>query len=111
AKAYLKKIDKSKPVAHQIVQLIVDSSLAMGEKAQVTTGGNEHETYLEHLECPWFEWHKKYDALAEDQPGCDCWMATIVKDINEALGTNVEFETLSSLPTGGASCKRIFREK
>ncbi len=111
AKAYLKKIDKDKPVAPQIAQAIVDSSIAMGEKARVVPGENEDETYIEHLECPWFEWHKKFDALAEDQPGCDCWMATIVKDINEALGTKVKFETLGSLPNGDTSCKRVFREK
>ncbi|MFQ6115448.1 MAG: hypothetical protein ACE5NG_15415 [bacterium] len=109
AKAYLKQIDKTKPLLSQIAQLIVDSSLAMGENARVIAGETEHEIYFEHLECPWFEWHQKHDALAEDQPGCDCWIATILKDINKALGTNIEFETLSSLPNGDGSCKRVLR--
>ena len=109
AKAYLKQIDETEPVAPQIAQLIVDSSLAMGEDARVTTEADE--VYFEHLECPWFTWHKKNDALAEDQPGCDCWIATLLKDINEALGTRITFETLSSLPNGDASCKRILREQ
>ena len=38
AKAYLKRVDKSKPVAPQIAQMIVDSSLAMGESARVVGG-------------------------------------------------------------------------
>ncbi len=111
AKTYLKKIDKTKPVLPQIAQLIVDSSLAMGENASVIAGDNEHEIYFEHQECPWVDWHNKYDALAEDQPGCDRWLVTIINDINQALGTNIEFETLSSLPEGGTSCKRVLREK
>ena len=72
---------------------------------------NEHEIYFEHQECPWVDWHKKYDALAEDQPGCDRWLSTIILDINHALGTHIEFETLSTLPEGGSSCKRVLREK
>ena len=46
AKVYLKKIDKDKPVVPQIAQLIVDSSLAMGEQAVIMAAGNENEIYV-----------------------------------------------------------------
>ncbi len=111
ARAYLKKIDKTKPVAPQVAQQIVNSSLAMGEEARLVDGESNGEVCFEHQACPWHEWHQRYDALDEDQPGCDCWIATLINDINEALGTNVTFETLCSLPNGDASCKRVLREK
>jgi len=111
AKAYLKRIDPAKPVPAQIAQCIVASSLAMGEEARVLPGASGREAYFEHLSCPWCDWHKRYDAVEEDQPGCDRWIATLLSDINEALGTDIEFETLSSLPEGGGSCKRVLREK
>ena len=110
AKALLKKIDRNKPVAPQITEMIVNSSIAMGESADMTVE-NDGNVRLVHSACPWFDWHKKYDALKEDQPGCDCWIQTILKDINQELNTNVRVETLSSLPAGDENCTRIFTEK
>ena len=110
AKAFLKRIDRDKPVAPQIAEMIVNSSLAMGESADMTVE-NDGNVRLVHSACPWFDWHKKYDALKEDQPGCDCWIQTILKDINQELNTNVRVETLSSLPAGDENCTRIFTEK
>ena len=109
AKAYLKKIDATKPVLNQLAQLIVDSSLAMGENARLSEI-NEKELYFEHLDCPWYQWHKKYNALEEDQPGCDQWLKTIIDDINNALGIHITFETTSSLPSGGSSCRRLLKQ-
>ena len=109
AKAYLKRVDKSKPVAPQIAQMIVDSSLAMGESARVVEG--DDEVRVIHDICPWYDWHKKFDAVAEDQPGCDCWLKTIATDVNQELGTSIDVETVSSLPHGDERCERIFREK
>ncbi|MBC8323281.1 MAG: hypothetical protein H8E70_06920 [Candidatus Marinimicrobia bacterium] len=110
AKAFLKRIDRDKPVAPQIAEMIVNSSLAMGESANMTVE-SDGSVRLVHSDCPWFDWHKKYDALEEDQPGCDCWFQTIVKDVNQELNTNVRVETMSSLPTGDENCTRIFSEE
>lgn len=110
AKAFLKRIDRDKPVAPQIAEMIVNSSLAMGESADMTVE-SDGSVRLVHSDCPWFDWHKKYDALEEDQPGCDCWFQTIVKDVNQELNTNVRVETMSSLPTGDENCTRIFSEE
>lgn len=109
AKAYLRKIDPDRPIGPQIAQMIVNSSLAMGENATIESEENG-EVRLVHAECPWYGWHKKYDALDEDRPGCDCWFQTLVKDINQALSTKVSVETVSSLPDGDDTCTRIFRE-
>lgn len=111
AKAYLKKINRDKPIVPQIAQLIVDSSLAMGEDARVIESEDENEIFIEHLECPWFEWHKKHNALAEDQPGCDLWIETILEDLNKELGTNIIFKTLGSLPNGDTGCRRILKSQ
>ena len=54
---------------------------------------------------------KKFDAVAEDQPGCDCWFKTIAANVNQELGTSIDVETVSSLPHGDERCERIFREK
>ena len=110
ARAFLKRIDRDKPVAPQIAEMIVNSSLAMGETAEMVQE-NDGKMRLVHGACPWYDWHKKYDALEEDQPGCDCWIQTIVKDINQELNTHVSVETLSSLPAGDENCTRIFTEK
>ena len=108
-KAYLKRVDKSKPVAPQIAQMIVDSSLAMGESARVVEG--DDEVRVIHDVCPWYDWYKKFDAVAEDQPGCDCWFKTIAANVNQELGTSIDVETVSSLPHGDERCERIFKEK
>ncbi len=109
AKAYLRRIDRTKPVAPQIAKMIVNSSLAMGESAEMTEEING-KIRLVHSACPWYDWHKKYDALEEDQSGCDCWLQTIVKDVNQELGTQIQVETISSLPNGDNNCTRIFTE-
>lgn len=110
AKAYLKRIDSAKPVAPQIAEMIVNSSLAMGEDAEMTEE-NSGNVRLVHSACPWYDWHKKYNALEEDQPGCDRWMQTLVDDINQKLGTHIKVKTMSSLPNGNDNCTRIFSEK
>lgn len=110
AKAYLKKIDKDQPIAPQIAKMIVNSSLAMGESAEMSEEYNGN-IQLIHSACPWYDWHQKHNALNEDQPGCDRWFQTIVNDINHELGSQVEVKTTSSLPAGDRNCLRIFSEK
>ena len=105
AKAYLKRIDRSKPLALQVAQSIAWSSLCMGEDARVESGKGD-EAFVRHADCPWFHWHKRLGVLKEDQPGCDTWFFTTVAEINKALGTNVKIETQRSLPTGGDCCLR-----
>jgi len=107
AKAFLKKIKPEEPVIPQLAQMIVDSSLAMGEDAQLDIRHNT-EAHVKHNACPWFEWHKRKDALSEDRPGCDCWFQTIVQDVNESLSTQIKVETLSTLPDGDEHCIRRF---
>ncbi len=106
AKAYLKKVDRNKPIVAQIAKMIVNSSLAMGETATMTLENNG-KIRLVHSACPWYDWHKKYDALDEDQPGCDCWFQTIVEDVNQELGSHIKVKTISSLPNGDDNCTRI----
>jgi len=110
AKAYLKRIDRTKPIAPQIAEMIVNSSLAMGENAEMKEESNG-KVLLIHSACPWFDWHKKYDAIEEDQPGCDCWMQTIVQDVNREVGSQIQVKTISSLPNGDHNCTRIFTEE
>ncbi len=107
AKAFLKRIKPDEPIVPQLAQMIVDSSLAMGENAELEVR-NTTEAYVIHHACPWFEWHKRKDALEEDRPGCDCWFQTIVDDFNKALNTKIQVETLSTLPDGDLSCNRRF---
>ena len=110
AKAYIRKVDGEKPVASQIAEMIVDSSLSMGESARVVQDADDHVRVIHDI-CPWNDWYKKYDALEEDQPGCDCWFKTIVADFNQTLGTDIEVETVCSLPNGDERCERVFRER
>lgn len=106
AKAYLKRLDQSKPLPMQIAVSMVWSSECMGESAVVEKGRDENEAFVVHRDCPWFHWHQRLELLKEDQPGCDIWFETSIKDINQALGTNVKIETLSSLPADGSECRR-----
>jgi hypothetical protein len=78
------------------------------------------EAYLKHLDpsgdivgpCPWHRWHEDLELLPEDRPGCDRWFQATIRTINEKLGTNLRFETLSALPEGGDCClRRIWREE
>ncbi|MFH1862651.1 MAG: hypothetical protein ABH878_07540 [bacterium] len=112
AKAYLKRLDSSKPLPMQLAASIVWSSVCMGEEAHVEPGRDEQEAFVVHNACPWFLWHQRLNLLPEDQPGCDIWFETAVLDIREQLGIDVRIETLSSLPEKGDVCKRrIWVEK
>jgi hypothetical protein len=78
----------------------------MGEDAKFIRGENDNEAFVQHEGCPWFTWHERLDLLDEDQPGCDKWFETTIEDINKALGTEVKFETMKSLPDGSDMCLR-----
>lgn len=108
AEGYLRRIDKNKPIPRQLAENTAFSSVAMGEDAKVVPGKDDSECFLKHDACPWYDWHKRLNLLEEDQPGCDEWFITFVADINKALGTNVKFETLKSLPAGDDCCLRRF---
>lgn len=105
-RAYLRKLDRTKPIAPQIASSFVWSSISMGEDAHMFEGDNEREAYMLHKGCPWLEFHKRYDAVAEDRPGCDRWLEALIGVVNAELGCAVRFETLESLPEGGAGCVR-----
>jgi len=107
AKAYLKRLDKTKPLAPQVAASIVWSSQCMGENAVLEEGKGD-EAFVRHDDCPWVHWHRRLDLLEEDRPGCDLWFQTAVDDINKALGTNLKFETQEALPEGGSCCRRRF---
>ncbi|MBI5481168.1 MAG: L-2-amino-thiazoline-4-carboxylic acid hydrolase [Deltaproteobacteria bacterium] len=108
AKAYLKRLDKTKPLAPQVASSIVWSSQCMGEAATLEVTEGKDEAFVRHADCPWFHWHQRTGLLAEDRPGCDVWFQTIVKDVNQALGTQVRVETQEALPDGGSCCLRRF---
>jgi hypothetical protein len=105
---YLKKINPDKGIAEQLAALYVASSVAMGEDAAVVASSVPGESLARHEACPWFDWHKREGLLHEDQVGCDYWLRTVVDEINKALGTELRFETVESLPAGGSSCLRRF---
>jgi len=106
AKAYLRRIDPSKPLPIQIAKSMVWSSECMGEDAIIEEGKDDSETFVVHHGCPWYQWHKRLNLLKEDQPGCDLWFETCLDDVNKELGTNLKIETLHSLPEGSETCKR-----
>jgi len=106
ARAYLKRLDPSKPLPAQIASSMVWSSQCMGEEAVVEPGRDENEAFVVHKNCPWFTWHQRHNLLKEDQPGCDIWFETALSDINSALGTKLKIETLTSLPEKGKPCRR-----
>jgi hypothetical protein len=108
AKAYLKRLDKTKPLAAQVAGSIVWSSQCMGEAATLEVTAGKDEAFVRHADCPWFHWHQRTGLLAEDRPGCDVWFQTIVSDVNQALGTQVRVETKEALPDGGSCCLRRF---
>ena len=112
ARAYLNRLDTSKPLPVQIAKSMVWSSQCMGEDAETEEGADENEAFVVHSQCPWYLWHKRLDLLSEDQPGCDIWFETCLSDINHELGTKVKIQTLNSLPNGGNACRRrIWVEK
>ncbi len=106
AKAYHKMIDASKPIPQQVAELLSKSSLAMGEKADAKPGDKGSEYLLVHNECPWPKWHERYNALAEDQPGCDKWFMTIAEGLSESLGINLKIETVETIAEGAKTCTR-----
>jgi len=106
ADAYLKRMDRNKPIAPQIAGSFIWSSRSMGEDAYLYEGDNPKEAYMVHRGCPWAEFHKREGLLEEDQPGCDKWLEVLIDDINKELGCNVKWETLESLPAGGSACIR-----
>jgi hypothetical protein len=108
ARAYLKRLDRSKPLAPQIAGSIVWSSQCMGEDAALEVTEGKDEAFVRHADCPWFHWHKRLGLLHEDQPGCDLWFQTTIDDINQELGTKIRMETRESLPAGQSCCLRRF---
>jgi hypothetical protein len=112
ARAYLKRVDPSAPLAPQIANAIVWSSESMGEDAVVeipeTEPSRTDEAFVRHRDCPWFHWHRRLNLLDEDRPGCDTWFQTVVEDVNRELGTKLRVETLETLPEGGSCCLRRF---
>jgi 2,4-dienoyl-CoA reductase (NADPH2) len=106
AKAYLKRIDPAKPLAPQVAEQMVFSSITMGEDAKLILGDDPGEAFVHHDGCPWFDWHAKLGLLAEDQPGCDAWFYKTVDFINQKLGTNLKIKTLKSMPAGESCCLR-----
>jgi hypothetical protein len=112
ARAYLKRLDRSRPLAPQVAASIAWSSDCMGETARVEPGKDENEAYVRHVDCPWVHWHRKLDLVHEDRPGCDAWFESTVEEINHAFGTSLRTETLETLPEGGASClRRLWTER
>lgn len=105
-KAYLRKIDREKPLPIQIANSIAWSSDTMGEDAKVLPGSSDKEAFVKHDGCPWFDWHERLGLLAEDRPGCDIWFQTLIADINKELGSNVKVETQETLPDGHKCCLR-----
>ncbi len=105
AGAYLKRIDPSRPLAVQIAESMVWSSLCMGEVATVEAGEGD-EAFVRHTSCPWSQWHERLGLSDEDQMGCDTWFFTTVAEINKALGTDIKIETQASLPKGDPCCLR-----
>ncbi|MBI4704250.1 MAG: hypothetical protein HY744_24330 [Deltaproteobacteria bacterium] len=106
ARAYLKRLDRTKPLAAQLAASIVWSSQCMGEAASVALAEGKDEAFVRHADCPWYHWHKRLGLLAEDRPGCDIWFRTAAEDVNQALGTALRIETLKALPDGDDCCLR-----
>ncbi len=105
AQSYLKRLDPTKPLPMQLAKSIAWSSICMGEEV-VVEQGDGNEAFVRHVDCPWFHWHKRLGLLQEDQPGCDTWFDSMMAEVNEKLGTNVQVETKCSLPQGGECCLR-----
>lgn len=108
ATAYLKQLDLSKPLPAQLAENAVFSSVCIGAAARVVAGQDEHESFVQHDACPWYEWYQRMDLLEEDRVGCDQWFRFFVQGINEKLGTSLKFETLKTLPDGDDCCLRRF---
>jgi len=110
AQSYLKHMDKTSASAslpEQVARSIVWSSRSMGEDAAFEED-KDGVAMVRHSGCPWYDWHQRLGLLSEDQPGCDAWFGAIVEEINQARGSQLKFETVSSLPEGDSSCLRRF---
>lgn len=106
ARFYASRIDPDGDPAEQVAQLIVASSIAMGEDAEYLGPADDGSHLVAHNRCPWFDWHRKEGLLAEDRAGCDHWLATTLAGINRVLGTDLRFETVDTLPDGASRCLR-----
>ncbi len=109
AAAYRRRIDRTKPLAAQIADGIVFSSRCMGEDAHAEAAkadDGRDEAFVRHAACPWPRWHERNGLTAEDRPGCDRWFDATLEALSRDLGATIRFETLESLPEGGASCLR-----
>jgi len=111
-RAYLKRLDRSAPIAPQVARSIVWSSVCMGEDAVFEPGASDDEGYVRHRGCPWKKWHERLGLLAEDRPGCDEWFRATCDTVGAAIGVAVRFETQQALPEGAPSClRRIWVER
>lgn len=111
ARAYLKRLDKTKPLPAQVAASIVWSRRCMGEDARVEKsewGEGEDVAFVRHADCHWYHWHKRFKLLEEDRPGCDLRFQAAIDEINKALGVSIRVETMMSLPDGDDCCLRRF---
>jgi len=105
ARAYVKRLDTKQPLAPQVAEAFVWSSLCMGEDARAEAA-DDGSARVCHDDCPWFHFHRERDLLDEDRRGCDAWFSTTVEEINRALDSKLRIETLEALPSGGERCVR-----
>lgn len=111
ARAYLRRLDSSQPLAPQVAASIAFASACMGETVEVEVSGDRDEAFVRHRDCPWLRWHRMNDLLGEDRPGCDRWFVATVEGINRELGTSLKVETLGTLPDGDPCCvRRLWRD-
>jgi hypothetical protein len=108
-KAFLRKIDRSRPIGAQIAGLATESSIAMGEDARVVDDGGAPG--VRHEACPWREWHERNGCLEEDRPGCDRWWQTLTRVVSEGTGRKITCERVAALPDGDDHCLVRFREE
>ena len=108
-KAYLKRLDAAGNLPEQVAKSIVWSSQSMGEDAIYEEDGDGN-CFVKHDACPWHRWHESLGLLPEDRPGCDAWFEATVRTINEALGTDLKWETQAALPDGDDCCLRVIWE-
>jgi hypothetical protein len=104
--AYLKHFDVDGDIARQLGASIVWSSQCMGEDAVLEESETPGEYLVRHRACPWHRWHENLSLLPEDRPGCDQWFESVIRTINQKLGSKLCFETLSALPDGDDCCLR-----
>lgn len=108
ARNYLQHLDISKPLPKQVAENFVFSSICMGEDAELVEGKDENECFARHNDCPWYHWHKGLGKMKFDQEGCDMWLKSLIKIVNDKLGTKIKAATLKSLPNGDEICLRRF---